>query len=260
MVEEAEKVDVDEDFVVMLSDWSLDEKGQIKNDFADPALARGRGPAGEPGLRQRRRCAAPLKARPGARVRLRLGNAATARLTNVGIDGAKTLIVAVDGQPSEPFAPLRNQFPMGPGARFELLFDMPREVGAEVRFALRGDSGAPDIRSSTIKAEGDPVAARAAPARLPPNPALPAEIALEAGAQLRHRRHGRRRGAFRGQRCDLHGLGGEAAGQGRPRRADRVRLRQPDGGRAGACGSAAMSRGSCIRWTTAGSPTGATPS
>ncbi len=92
----------------------------------------------------------------------------------------KTLIVAVDGQPSEPFAPLRNQFPMGPCARFELLFDMPRDVGSEVRFALRGDSGAPDIPFVAVKAEGDPVAARSAPARLPPNPALPAEIALEA--------------------------------------------------------------------------------
>ena len=123
----------------MLSDWSLDERGQIRDDFADPALARGAGRKG--GLVFANGAAAPLelKARPGARVRLRLGNAATARLTNIGVEGAKTLIVAVDGQPADPFEPLRNQFPMGPGARFELMFDMPREAGASVRFALRGD-------------------------------------------------------------------------------------------------------------------------
>src|SRR5208337_1663485 len=111
---------------------SLDERGQIKDDFADPALARGAGRKG--GFAFANGAAAPLRldARPGARVRLRLGNAATAQLANVGIDGAKTRIVAVDGQPSEPFEPLRNQFPMGPGARFELIFDMPREGGAAV--------------------------------------------------------------------------------------------------------------------------------
>jgi FtsP/CotA-like multicopper oxidase with cupredoxin domain len=125
-----------------------------------------------------------LKARPGARVRLRLGNAATARLTNVGVDGAETLIIAVDGQPSEPFAPLRNQFPMGPGARFELLFEMPRAPSAEVKLALRGEAGAPDIPFVAVVAEGDLVAARSAPARLPPNPALQAEIALEAARSI----------------------------------------------------------------------------
>ena len=125
IVDEAEKPDVDEDFAVILSDWSFDERGQIRDDFADPALARGAGRKG--GLVFANAGAAPLKlnARPGARVRLRLGNASTARLTNVAIAGARTQIVAVDGQPNEPFEPMRNQFPMGPGARFELMFDMP---------------------------------------------------------------------------------------------------------------------------------------
>ena len=152
----------------MLSDWRLDERGQIRDDFADPALARGAGRKG--GLVFANGAAAPLtlKARPGARVRLRLGNAATARLTNVGIEGAKTLIVAVDGQPADPFEPLRNQFPMGPGARFELMFDMPREAGAAVSFVLRGENGAADQPFVTFRAEGEPIASAhraAAPSR-----------------------------------------------------------------------------------------------
>ena len=139
IVEEANKVDADQDVAVVLSDWSADERGQIKDDFADPALARGPGRKGS--LLFANGEAAPLKfaARPGARLRLRLGNAATARLTNIGIDGAKTFIVAVDGQPSEPFEPLGNQFPMGPGARFELMVDLPRAAGASVRLALKGE-------------------------------------------------------------------------------------------------------------------------
>ena len=78
-----------------------------------------------------------------------------------GSTARKPQIVAVDGQPSEPFEPLRNQFPMGPGARFELMFDMPREAGAEVKFVLRWENGAPDIPFVSIRADGDRASARA---------------------------------------------------------------------------------------------------
>ena len=181
LVEEVNKPDVDADFAVVLSDWNVDDKGQIRDDFADPALARGAGRTA--GLVVANGAAAPLKlsARPGARVRLRLGNAATARLTNVGIVGAKTLIVAVDGQPAEPFEPRLNQFPMGPGARFELMFDMPRDRNAKVGCVLRASPDAAAAPFVDITAEGEPVVARASPMRLAPNPLLPAEIALETG-------------------------------------------------------------------------------
>ncbi|MGB3581976.1 MAG: multicopper oxidase family protein, partial [Roseiarcus sp.] len=123
IVEETVKPDVDLDAAIVLSDWNVDPNGQIRDDFSDPAIGRGGGRRGS--LVFANGAAAPLKlsARPGARVRLRLGSAATARLAIVAIERAKVLIVAVDGQPSEPFEPLNNQFPIGPGARFELMFD-----------------------------------------------------------------------------------------------------------------------------------------
>src|SRR5271168_2287341 len=106
---------------------------RIEDDFTDPAIGRGSGRKGGVVFANGATAPLKLKARPGARVRLRLGSAATARLATVETSGAKILIVAVDGQPSEPFEPLNNQFPMGPGARFELMFDMPRNPGADVR-------------------------------------------------------------------------------------------------------------------------------
>ena len=87
VVEEADRADVDEDFVVVLSDWSFDDSGRIKDDFADPAAARGAGRRGSVVFANAAAAPLSLKRRPGARVRLRLGNAATARLTNVAIDG-----------------------------------------------------------------------------------------------------------------------------------------------------------------------------
>ena len=194
IVEEAVRTDVDLDVAILLSDWSVDERGQIKDGFADPAIGRGSGRKG--GLVFANSAAAPLKlgAKPGARVRLRLGNAATARLATVAVEGAKTLIVAVDGQPSQPFEPLLNQFPMGPGARFELMFDLPRDPGGGVRLVLRGEAGEADRPFMTIATEGEPVAAHSAPPRLAANPLLPAEIALEAA-----------------RRCDFTVTGGGSA-------------------------------------------------
>ena len=179
IVEEAVKADVDLDAAIVLSDWNVEASGQIKDDFSDPAFGRRSGRRGA--LVFANGAAAPLKlaARPDARVRLRLGNAATARLATIAVEGAKSLIVAVDGQPSEPFEPLNNQFPMGPGARFELMFDMPRDLGASVRLILRGDVGETDRQFVAVVADGEPIAARAAPPRLAANPLLPAEIALE---------------------------------------------------------------------------------
>jgi FtsP/CotA-like multicopper oxidase with cupredoxin domain len=179
IVDEAKTPDVDLDTAVVLSDWNVDAGGQIKDDFADPAIGRASGRKG--GVVFANGATAPLKlrARPGARVRLRLGSGATARLATVAISGARILIVAVDGQPCEPFEPLANQFPMGPGARFELMFDMPRDLGGSVRLDLRGDAGTADRPFIAIESEGAPVEARAESPRLVANPRLPAEIALE---------------------------------------------------------------------------------
>ncbi len=179
IVEEAVKPDVDLDAAIVLSDWNVDPNGQIRDDFSDAVVGRGSGRRGS--LIFANGAAAPLKlsARPGARVRLRLGSATTARLAIVAIEGAKALIVAVDGQPSEPFEPLNNQFPMGPGARFELIFDMPRDLSASVRLVVRGNAGEADRPFIAITTDGEPVAARSEPRRLAPNPLLPAEIALE---------------------------------------------------------------------------------
>jgi FtsP/CotA-like multicopper oxidase with cupredoxin domain len=179
IVDEAIRPDVDLDAAILLSDWDVDASGRIKDDLADPAAGQGSGRKGRVVFANG--AAAPLKlsARPGARVRLRLGNAASARLATVGIDGVKAVIVAVDGQPSEPFEPLNNQFPMGPGARFELMFDMSRDPGAGARVDLRGDAGEADRPFVAIASNGEPAASRPEPPRLAANPRLPAEIVLE---------------------------------------------------------------------------------
>ncbi|MGC2784235.1 MAG: multicopper oxidase family protein [Roseiarcus sp.] len=193
IVDETKAPDVDLDTAAVLSDWNVESSGQITDDFADLVIGRESGRKAWVILTNGAPAPLKLSARPSARVRLRLGNATTARLTTVAITGVKPFIVAVDGQPSEPFEPLNSQFPMGPGARFELMFDMPRNLGANVRLDVRGDAGEEDHPFIAIASEGEPVASRSEPPQLPSNPLLPAEIALESA-----------------RRCDFAVSGGDA--------------------------------------------------
>ena len=131
-----------------------------------------------------------LTAAPGARVRLRLANAATARAMTLVIEGVKSLVIAVDGQPADAFEPLRNLVPLAPGARVELMFDLPREPApSAARLTLRGaDAGAapdaPDQPLIGIEAKGEPLPPRPPLSGLPANPLLPAEIALERARRI----------------------------------------------------------------------------
>ena len=78
---------------------------------------------------------------PGARIRLRLVSAAGARIMSLSLEGAKPWVLAVDGQPANSaFEPARATFPVGPGARFDIMFDLPREAGAEARLVLNGEN------------------------------------------------------------------------------------------------------------------------
>ena len=45
-------------------------------------------------------------------------------------DGLKAYVIAIDGQPTDTFEPLRASLPFAPGTRYDLLVDLPSEAGA----------------------------------------------------------------------------------------------------------------------------------
>ena len=189
VVEEASPPPVDLDSVVVISDWRLDDKG-ASADLDDPKAARGPGRLGAVITAAGAPAPLALSAPPGARVRLRLANAATSRVMTLAIEGVKSLVIAVDGQPADAFEPLRNLVPLPPGARVELMFDLPREASAiAARLILRGGDAGPgtgeqDRALVVIEAKGEAVPPRGALVGLPANPALPAEIALERSRRI----------------------------------------------------------------------------
>lgn len=118
---------------------------------------------------------------PRARVRLRLANLATSRLTPIAFEGVQASVIAVDGQNCPAFEPLRNVVPLAPGGRFDVVFDMPEQDGAMARVALLGakPEGGWDGALLSFRAEGAPLEARPPIAEPAPNPLLPETIALE---------------------------------------------------------------------------------
>ncbi|HEY5225679.1 MAG TPA: multicopper oxidase family protein [Methylovirgula sp.] len=183
IVDEPEPPPVDRDMVVVIDDWHLDAAAQILSNPDDPPHA-GVKPSGhyivtvnsEP---------APLATEiaPGARVRLRLLSMIESQLVFITFTGLEPRIVAIDGQPCEPFAPLRHTIPIGPGACFDVMCDLPAEPGAVAGIAWR--TGEPADRPLlTFATHGPRRPVLPAFSSLPANARLPARIDLRQSHKL----------------------------------------------------------------------------
>lgn len=115
-----------DDVVLMLKDWRLDDTGRFLPFFTDSGASR----AGTFGtLRTVNGVAEPvidMRARGG--VRARLINADPSRIAEIGIEGARARAIAIDGNPVAPFA--LDTWKLGPGMRLDLALDM---TGGEAR-------------------------------------------------------------------------------------------------------------------------------
>ncbi len=90
----------------------------------------------------------------------------------------RPLILAVDGQPANSaFEPVRETVPVGPGARFDIMFDLPGAEGAEARMILLGDQE-PDRALLAFRTAGEAHPSLPAITSLDLNPLLPTEIKL----------------------------------------------------------------------------------
>jgi FtsP/CotA-like multicopper oxidase with cupredoxin domain len=173
IVDEASPPQADRDLLAIIADWRLGEKGEIVADF-DSQTGRG-------SLVTLNSKPVPLALTmaPGARVRLRLLSAAGARIMSLSFEGARPFILAVDGQPADSaFEPAQATFPVGPGARFDIMFDLPREADAEARLVLNGGDE-PDRVLIAFATEGEARPPLPPIASLDLNPQLPAAIRLQ---------------------------------------------------------------------------------
>ena len=82
-----------------------------------------------------------LPVRANERVRLRLINAAAAHVVSLRLDRHPATVMAIDGQPAEPFRARDNRITLGPGNTADLFVDATLEPGAVARILLADAGG-----------------------------------------------------------------------------------------------------------------------
>ena len=167
----------DRDMLVVLDDWLLDEKGQIAG--FNPGASR----IGALVTVNSRAVSVAETLPPSSRLRLRIVSVADTRLMLIAFNGVRPLILAVDGQPCEAFEPVRQVIPLGPGARFDVMLDLPGDAGAAANVTLLGDNE-PDRVLLAFKTAGEKRPPLPPVTSLLQNPLLPSEIKLQASRKV----------------------------------------------------------------------------
>ncbi|MBN9564285.1 MAG: multicopper oxidase family protein [Alphaproteobacteria bacterium] len=132
IVEEREPPAVDRDLLWVIQDWRLARNAQIAPGFNNRMEAAMDGRVGNT-VTINGRLPETLQVRAGERVRLRLLNAAIARIMALRFEGHRPVIVAVDGQPCDPHEPADGRILLGPAMRADVMLDMQGEPGHAYR-------------------------------------------------------------------------------------------------------------------------------
>ncbi|PTQ76006.1 multicopper oxidase family protein [Celeribacter persicus] len=188
IVEETEAPDVDRDEVLMLGDWRLDpETAQIDPNFDHPM---DRSHAGRYGnlIGTNGRYGYRLVARQGERLRLRLINAANARIFRLRLKGLIGWTVALDGMPLETPVPVEGEIVLLPAQRADLIVDVTADDGGETMI-LRFDDDGQWREQVGFDLSGSIALRSTPPAPLSPNPGM-SPIDLERATRLEMRMEG----------------------------------------------------------------------
>lgn len=133
IVEETEPLAVDRDLVWVLDDWRLTPTGAMVDDFGnmmDVAMA---GRIGNTVTVNGQVAGSDFLLRAGERLRLRLVNAANARIFALTFEGHAPHVIALDGQPVDPF-PIRDELlVLAPGQRADIVLDASARPGDRLR-------------------------------------------------------------------------------------------------------------------------------
>jgi FtsP/CotA-like multicopper oxidase with cupredoxin domain len=129
IVEERAPLAVDRDVVWVLDDWRLKPDGSISDDFGSMFDVSHNGRVGNT-VSVNGRVPTTFSVRAGERIRLRLINAANARIFGLEFLGHSPQVIALDGQPVEPHAPEGGRVVLGPAMRADIVMDMSGAPGA----------------------------------------------------------------------------------------------------------------------------------
>ena len=174
IVEETEAPQVDRDEVCLIEDFRVRPDGTAVGPGSDPKDASAVYTVN--GL-----ISPDIAVHPNARLRLRFINGSQRHVIAVKIDGLEARVMALDGQPAEPFFARNGAILLAPGGRADAFVDVTLPSGATPQVLLHDGKEAHPIGKLRVEGEMVRPAPLSSPPALPSN-GLPAQLELK-GAQ-----------------------------------------------------------------------------
>ncbi|MBA5775571.1 multicopper oxidase family protein [Stappia sp. F7233] len=140
VIEEANAPNVDRDVTWVLDDWRLDSDAAVSDDFGAAMDASHAGRLGNT-VTINGRVPETFTVRSGERIRLRLINAANARIFALDFGDHTPRVIALDGQPVTPHAPAGGLAVLGPAMRADLILDFSAEPSSRLQLVDRAYRG-----------------------------------------------------------------------------------------------------------------------
>lgn len=170
IVDELEPVDVDQDEILVLDDWLLyPETAQIDPDFLSP---HDRSHAGRRGnyVAVNGEAATTIAVKKNQRLRLRLINAANARIFQLSVSGLEGWVMALDGMPLPEPEAITDPLLLAPGQRVDLFVDVTADSGQTADLVWYEDQEGYSLVQFTVDDENSGPRRTTMPSALPPNP------------------------------------------------------------------------------------------
>lgn len=161
IVQESEAVAVDRDEVLLIEDWRVRPDGTAMTPGSDSGGA-------VPVYTINHQSSLDLSARTHERIRLRLISGCQRSVIAIKLEGLEVRVMAIDGQPSEPFQARNGALFLAPGGRVDAFIDVTAAAGTETPILLHDGKEARPIGKIRVSSE-PPIR----PTPLPPAPPLP---------------------------------------------------------------------------------------
>jgi FtsP/CotA-like multicopper oxidase with cupredoxin domain len=178
LVEEPLPLETDRDVLLILDEWRFEDDGTLAADLPPSKLGKNL----QITANGRPMIDVPVKA--NERVRLRLINAAMSRRFLLRIDRHRALVMALDGEPAEPFEAQNGRVMLGPGNRVDLFIDATLAAGDSASIVVEQPTG--DVLvGRLVYGPGPPtrMVRRPDPQPLPAN-SLPIRMAFEQAVRV----------------------------------------------------------------------------
>jgi FtsP/CotA-like multicopper oxidase with cupredoxin domain len=162
VVRESEAVQADRDEVCLIEDWRLHPDGTAIAAGVDPKDA-------APVLTANGRFSLDITARTNERIRIRFINGCQRSVIAAKIENFEVRVMAIDGQPAEPFQARNGAVVLAPGGRCDVFIDVTAVVAGTISAILIHDGREARTIGKIVVSNQPPIR----PAPLPPAPPLP---------------------------------------------------------------------------------------